>query len=549
MRKVIFKSSRIKNVKITLPGSKSLSIRALFIASLADGITKLYNIVYCDDVNYIIDALKNLGIKIIKKKNHLEVIGAKGKFKKPNKKLYIGYSGLGLRFLTALSFLTKFKIQIEGGKRLMVRPIKDLEKSLKSYKNGLFKISGWQSSQFLSAILIIAPLLDKNIKILVSEKLVSRPYIDMTIKIMKDFGVKVENINYKEFIIKKGQNYHASSYNINGDATQAVYFSVLSKLHMKKITTIKPELNIKEIKFGAENDLNNSPDSAIAVAILAALNKGKTKIINIENLRYKECDRIKSTVMELKKINIKCKELKDGFEIEGNPKKIKNTVLIDSHNDHRMVMSFALLGTKLSGLQILNPDCVSKSYPIFFNDLKSTGAKFSIKKIPNIILTGMRGSGKSTIGKIIANKLGYKFIDLDKEIEKHEKMAITEIVKQHGWAYFREKEKQAVKKLINKKDVVIATGGGTILDNNNKKLLKKFGKIIFINRNLIELEQNIKNDKIKRPFITNQKTLKEELRQLWKERKALYKKNADLIMNFNKNIGIEEKSEKIIMEL
>jgi len=548
MRKLVFKSSRIKDIKIDVPGSKSLSIRALFIASLANGTTKISDIVFCDDVNCVIEALKNLGIRIVKKKNHLEVFGKSGKFKKPAKELFVGDSGLGLRFLTALGLLTKFKIIVNGNRRLMERPIEDLKKSLKLFKDGKFRISGGKSSQFLSAILIIAPLLNKNIQIAVAGKLVSKPYIDMTIETMNNFGVNVENLNYKQFIIKSGQKYHAKNYKVKADATQAVYFSALSEIHKKKITTIKPEINIKKIKFGNINDMNDTPDSAITIAVLSALNKGKTAINNIKNLRYKECDRIKAVVTELKKLNINCRELKDGFEIEGNPKKINKSTVIETYNDHRIVMSFAVLGTKLDGLQILNPDCVSKSYPGFFDDLKKTGARFKIKEIPNIVLTGMRGSGKSTIGKIIAKKLEYKFVDIDKVIENNEKTTISEIVKKHGWPYFREKERLAVKTIYKQKNMVVATGGGTILDKNNEILLKKLGKIVFINKDLDELEKNIRKDIINRPFITNKKTLKQEIKLLWKERQKRYIESANIIIKFDKNIGIEEKSEKIIME-
>ena len=555
MQKVVFLKSKLKPAKINVPGSKSASIRALFIAALGKGTTKIYNTGFCDDVDHFINGLKELGVKIISTKKHLEVHGKGGKFKNPQKPLFVGNSGLALRFFTALNLPAKFRISLSGDERTKKRPVKDLEKSIKEFKSkesGCFKISGGKSSQFISALLIIAPLLNKNIEIVTTGKIVSKPYIDMTMEMMRDFGVKVENKNYKKFIIKAGQKYNRGSYKVGGDTTNAVYFAAISSLHNINITTIQPEIDIKKIKFGKKNDLNDYPDSAMTVAILAALNKGKTKVINVENLKHKECDRIKATINGLKKLNIQCRELKDGFEItgtKGQHKKINKNALIESYNDHRIVMSFAVLGTKLPGLQILNPDCVSKSYPGFFDDLKKTGAKFAIQNIPNIILTGMRGSGKTTIGKIIADKLKYQFIDIDEQIEKHEKMTISKMVKQFGWAYFRKKEHEAIKQIYKLKNIVVAAGGGAITDERNIELLKKIGKIIFLKCPLKTLERRIKNNMRGRPPLTKEAQIKHEIKKIWDERKDKYRSTADLTIDSSDNLSLNKIAETIILKI
>ena len=584
MQKARIKPSKIIPKEIHIPGSKSFTNRALLIASLAKGRSVLINPLFSDDTNHMINALKELGVNIEKDKNkNLIIEGKNGNFTDPKKKLFLGNAGTAVRFLTALLTICPFKGMITGNNRMQERPIKDLVKALRDLgakietvkKNGCpplrikgnilpggkVKISGKISSQYISALLMIAPYAQKNVTITIKDKLVSKPYIDMTLQIMNYFGVEIENNSYKSFKIKSGQKYKAQEYTIEGDASSASYFYALENLHNIKIpikninpNTIQADIHfldvMKKLKNGplGEIDLNHMPDAAMTVAIMCCFVKGKSILRNIANLKVKETNRIHALVTELKKIGVDCKELDDGIKINGNPEKLQGNALIETYDDHRMAMCAALLATKIPNIQILNPDCTNKTYPHFFKDLQSLGIKITKEKIPNIYLTGMRGSGKSSIGKIIAKKIGYKFIDTDSEIEKQEKLLIPELIKKKNWFYFRKKEKYIVRHFAKQNNTVIATGGGVILDKENVERLKKHGKIIFLKCDLTELEARISKSS-NRPPLTNKKSLKEELEELWNKRKEKYLSSADVIFNTTSNQSLEEKAENIIMNL
>lgn len=602
MQKTLINPNKLKTCVIKIPGSKSYTNRALVIAALAQGKTTLINPLFSDDTKYTIDALKKLGIKIEQTKdNNLEIHGKGGDFFDPKEVLFLGNAGTGIRFLTALLTLAPFKSKITGNIRMQKRPIKDLIDGLKqlgakiesvnnngcppvrvksaTLKGGTIEISGKVSSQFLSAILIIAPYARNDVKIIITDELVSKPYIDMTLGVMKEFGVNVENRKYKEFRIRSGQKYSAKEYKIEGDASSATYFFALSALHNTPLhiqnvphSTLQADIHFldilekmgceivksnKEITVNVRNklkvlgeiDLNHMPDAAMTVAIMAAFTKGKTIIKNIENLRVKETDRIAALVKELKKIGVECKELRDGIEINGEPSRLHGDILISTYNDHRMAMCFSVVATKINNIQILDPDCTSKTYPDFFEDLAKTGLEIKKKNIPNLALTGMRGSGKSAIGRMLGSKLRRPFIDTDDEIEKQEKMKISEIVEKHNWFYFRKKEKYVVRRVSKMDNVIIGTGGGIILDKENAKTLKKNCKIVFLACDLDVLEKRLEKSKTKRPKLTSKKSLKEEIEEIWEKRKDKYNQSADISIDVSEDIGVEAKAEKIIMAL
>jgi 3-phosphoshikimate 1-carboxyvinyltransferase len=602
MQKAYINPSKLKECTIHIPGSKSYTNRALIIASLADGKTVLQNPLFSDDTIYTIEALKKLGVRIERTKNDdLEVHGKGGVLNDPEETLFLGNAGTGIRFITALLSLAPFKSKITGNIRMQKRPIKDLITALRQLgvkiesvekngcppikirgsvlKGGEIELSGSVSSQYLSALLMIAPYAQNDVTIKITDELVSKPYIDMTLQIMNDFGVKVENKNYQEFIVKAGERYNSCDYKIEGDASSATYFFALSALHNVPIhvqnvysDTSQADIhfldvlekmgcsihqNEKEIyvqtpdklKSLGEIDLNHMPDAAMTVAIVATFAEGKSVLKNIANLRVKECDRINALVTELKKVGVDCKELSDGIEINGDSSSLHGDALISTYRDHRMAMCFALLASKIPDIQIINPECTSKTYPNFFKDLEKTGLEIKIKTLPNITLTGMRGSGKSSVGRNIARKLHRKFIDTDDEIEKQEKMKISKIVKKHNWFYFRKKEKYVVRRISKMDNVVISTGGGVILDKENVSALKKKNEIVFLKCDLDVLQKRLEKSKTKRPSLTSQSDLKEEINEIWNKRKESYEKSADIIFDVSKDIGVELKAEKIIMEL
>ncbi len=582
MQKALITPSKLQaGAIVNVPGSKSYTNRALVLAALAEGKSVLHNPLFSDDTKVAIKALGELGVRIERKGDDLTVYGRGGEFDEPRETLFLGNAGTAVRFFTALLCVTGFKSKITGNKRMQERPLRDLISALhdlgaklesinkngcppikisgNGIKGGTVELSGKISSQYLSALLMIAPYAESDVEIIISDELVSKPYIDMTLQIMKDFGIQIKNKDYSRFVIASGQRYKACDYQVEGDASSASYFYALEKLHDVKldIQNINPDSLQADMGFLdllskrtllSKLDLNHMPDAAMTVAILAAFTKGKTQLTNIANLRHKETDRIKALVTELKKVGCDAKELKDGIEINGDPEKLKGPALIKTYDDHRMAMCFAVLASKIPDVQILDPDCTSKTYPQFFEDLAKTGIKVEKRKIPNIYLTGMRGSGKSAIGKELAKTLKFDFVDSDKEIERQEKSKIAKIVKEKSWFYFRKKEKYVIRKLARLTNTVIATGGGVILDKENVSTLKKSGKIVVLTAPIEILEARIKND-TNRPPLTNQKTLKKELEELWAKRKEKYENSADFEFDSSGDLSLNEKAQQIIQML
>ncbi|QJC34580.1 3-phosphoshikimate 1-carboxyvinyltransferase [Enterobacteriaceae endosymbiont of Donacia crassipes] len=410
---------------ITLPGSKSISNRVLLLSAIAKGNTKLVNLLNSDDVKYMLKTLQRLGISynLSNNKTNCFIIGNNGYFKPKKKiKLFLGNAGTVIRPLTALlSLNNQCDVILTGEPRMKERPIKHLVDTLKSggakikyiekkyfppihlkggfqnYYNNNLIIDGSISSQFLTSLLIISPLLNNNTLINVKGNLVSKPYIDITIKLMKIFGINVQNNNYKQFKIIGKQTYISpKKYIIEGDASSASYF--LAAAAIKGGTVLLKNLNKKSIqgdikyvnilkKMGAiisygpnyisctkntlksiNMDLNDIPDVAMTLAIVGLFAKGTTIIKNIYNWRVKETDRLIAMSNELKKTGANIITGKD-FIIIKPPKYIKKTV-IETYNDHRIAMCFSLLSLSNNSVSIINPNCTSKTYPKFFTEFK-----------------------------------------------------------------------------------------------------------------------------------------------------------------------------------
>jgi len=404
--------------KINVPGSKSITNRAILMASLSGGKCILRNPLFSDDTKMMIEALKEIGIKIEKNKKDLIIHGKLGTFRKAKKELFLGNAGTAMRFLTAISCLVPGKTITTGDSRMQERPIQDLINGLnkldinaksindnkcppieipfQEFKGGICEIKGSQSSQYISAILMLAPLSQhKDTIINIKGKLVSKPYIDMTLKLLERFGIKVENKKYKTFKIKAKQKYKTIDLEIEGDASSATYFLGLAAATNKEISitnvgvdsiqgdakfykilekmgceilATKEYISVrgpKKLKSIGEINMNEMPDASITLAVLASITEGISTITGIKNLRIKECNRIEALVKQFRKCGIYAKELPDGIKIIGRPP--RNTE-IETYNDHRIAMSFAILSKVNPEITILNPECVKKSYPNFWKD-------------------------------------------------------------------------------------------------------------------------------------------------------------------------------------
>ena len=587
------------NWQVGLPGSKSITNRVFLCAALAKGKSQIYGALKSDDTTAMLNALLKLETCLLagkvrnfhrggqaKFEKYITIQGSGGKFKSGNVTVDAGASGTTTRFLTALSVLRKGKTTIKGTKRMMKRPLDDLNNTLVQLKSGknVLSIRGDKSSQFLSALLMISPALAEPIRIEVVGKLVSKPYIDTTIAVMKSFGVNVKNDNYKSFIIKP-QQYKAGDYYVEGDASAASYWTSIAYLHGGKVKftnlskkSVQGDANYAKMlpKLGSVIDMNSMPDVAMTLAVTAPFAKKPTKITGLSTLRLKETDRLGALENELKKVGVKVKVTKDSITIKApvgapwvlqsgiimrhqrSPNGAPTGITIGTYNDHRMAMCFAVLGTKVPGIVIEDPDCVNKTYPNFWKDLE-LAYLFPIKLgKKNLILTGMRCSGKTYLGKKIAKHLNRKFIDLDIEIEKQvtalrdpdygKNMKIKDIVKRYGWPYFRKVESTVAKAMADQtsEPLVIATGGGVVLSPKNMRNLKKNGVNVFIFADTSTIIERIKKQSKNRPTLTGKGTA-EEIKDVWRERRDLYLKYADYVWDNTSGEVLKENLNQIFI--
>ena len=410
--KAVIKPSKISGT-ISAPASKSYTHRAIIIASLADGISIIKSPLISDDTKATIEACQKLGAKITSGKGFLTITGIHGHFPKRKSTINIscGMSGTTMRLMTAVATLAQSKVVIDGEKRLRERPMKDLLLALNkldievesvnkdfslpiivkggNLKGGEIKLSGIISSQFISALLLISPFAKKDTTIVVDD-LISKPYVDITIDMMKTFGVKVEKKG-NIFKIKAGQKYIARKYIVEGDYSSASYFFAAAAITHSKITVenLNPDSMqgdkyfleilkiIKNNSTGKINlDLGNYPDIAPTVAVISSTRKGRTVIENIKNLRTKESDRIKSIEEGLQNMHIKTSSTADSLTITGGT---LTGAEIETFNDHRIAMSFAIAGLVANGETVINhAEVVNKSYPDFWKDFKQIGANIKI---------------------------------------------------------------------------------------------------------------------------------------------------------------------------
>jgi 3-phosphoshikimate 1-carboxyvinyltransferase len=409
-----------KNISLNVPPSKSYTNRALICAGLAEGMSVLHNPSSSDDTEYLIQALIEFGIQIKKKETTLFVYGTGGKLHCPNKHIFVGNAGTTLRFLTTIASLVKGETVIDGDAQMQQRPIQDLLDALHSAGvhsesangfppikiyggnlfGGEFRMNATVSSQFLSSLLLCAPYARHPITIKIDGKISSRPYVNMTIDVMKKFGVSIELPNESVFKITNTQQYQPREYEIENDASSATYFFAAAAITQSEITVnnISEFSHQGDIAFlrvlrqmgciikkkksgitvigkplqGITVDMNGMLDAVPSLAIIAAFAKGTTTITNIAQLKFKETDRLTAVATELQKIGVEVECTNNSLRI--TPKN-RCAAVIETYNDHRIAMSFAIAGLCISGMVIKNPSCVAKSFPDFweeFSKLEST---------------------------------------------------------------------------------------------------------------------------------------------------------------------------------
>ena len=400
------------------PGSKSLTNRALITAALAEGTTHLSGVLASDDTRVMVESLNRLGIPVEHNTTAktMTVVGCGGTPPARDADLWLENSGTSIRFLTALAALSHGRVRLDGNKRMRQRPIADLIAALRGLNvdatceldtscppvvinaagvgGGRTEIAGNLSSQYLSALLMMAPCASGPLDIQVTGELVSQPYIDMTMGVMAQFGATVATPQPNLFQIQP-QQYKAANYGIEPDASAASYFFALAAITGGQVTVeglssyaLQGDVAFVEAlqKMGclvsySENsitvtggeltgidiDMNEISDTAQTLAVVALFANGPTRISNVAHMRHKETDRVSALVTEIRRLGVNADEHDDGLTITPGP---ITPATIETYDDHRMAMSFALAGLKVDGIQIADPGCTAKTYPDFFTDLE-----------------------------------------------------------------------------------------------------------------------------------------------------------------------------------
>lgn len=415
---------------VNLPGSKSVSNRALLLAALAKGQTRLTNLLDSDDIRHMLNALSKLGVdyQLSADKTECVVNGLGQAFNVSTvaTELFLGNAGTAMRPLAAALCLGQGEFVLTGEPRMKERPIGHLVDALKQagaqveylenenypplkirgsgLKGGQVSIDGSISSQFLTAFLMAAPLASGDTQINIIGELVSKPYIDITLHIMAQFGVEVENNSYQNFVVKGGQQYQApGNFLVEGDASSASYFLAAAAIKGGeiKVTGIGKNSIQGDIQFadalekmgaqiewgddyilcrkaelnGIDMDYNHIPDAAMTIATTALFAKGTTAIRNVYNWRVKETDRLAAMATELRKVGAIVEEGEDYIIVE--PVEKLTHAVIDTYDDHRMAMCFSLVALSDTPVTINDPKCTSKTFPDYFDKLAGLSQSLS----------------------------------------------------------------------------------------------------------------------------------------------------------------------------
>lgn len=401
---------------LTLPGSKSYTHRALMAAALAGGESVLTNALAAEDTELTAAALKRLGAGIDWQGTTIRVTGRSGRWLPARLPIYLGNSGTSMRFLTALAALGEGEYLLTGTDRLCQRPLGELLEALGQagvqavsergdgcppvrvtggLTGGKAQLSGAISSQYLSALLFIGPLAPAGLKIGITGELVSRPYVDLTLEVLGDFGISYYREGYRYFELPGGQCYLPREYEIEADASSASYFWAAAALTGGRVTITNLSLESSQgdaafpevlgrMGCGIEStpagltvqggplrgvtvDMATMPDLVPTLAVLAAFATGDTVITGVAHLRHKESDRLAAVATELGKLGIEARETDDGLVIRGGA---PQGAVIHTYSDHRIAMSFAVAGLKIPGVAIEDPECVAKSFPDFWQFFK-----------------------------------------------------------------------------------------------------------------------------------------------------------------------------------
>ncbi|MBI4516903.1 MAG: 3-phosphoshikimate 1-carboxyvinyltransferase [Deltaproteobacteria bacterium] len=411
---------RAPDAVIAVPGSKSITNRALLIAALAQGRSTLVGALFSDDTDAMASAWRTLGISVAEDRAAARFVvdGQGGSWPVDAADLNVRGAGTAMRFLSAALCAGRGRYRLDGDARMRQRPIQDLLEALaqlgarvycehdngcppvvieaEGLAGGTATVAGDKSSQFLSALLLAAPYARADVTIVIRGALIARPYVDMTLGVMADFGVHCERAGDRHFTIRAGRRYQGRAYTIEPDASAAHYFLAAAALSGGRVringlgthsmqgdvrfaeilaamgATVKRAPDFIEVcgpaeLKGVDVDMNDISDTVLTLAALAPFARTPVRIRNVAHIRLQESDRLHVAATELQRLGVSVSELQDGLEIR--PGTVQPAT-VETYNDHRVAMAFALIGLRVRGVRIADPACVAKTFPDYFARLE-----------------------------------------------------------------------------------------------------------------------------------------------------------------------------------
>lgn len=410
---------RPPDATVTVPGSKSITNRAVLLAGLAAGRSELSGALFSDDTRYMVGGLRALGahVAVDEAEARIGIDGCGGVWPAREAELFVGNAGTAMRFLSAALCLGGGRYRIDGSPRMRERPIGELVEALAQLgaattcvggvppvvasggglRGGRAELSAERSSQFLSALLQVAPYAAGDVTIALRGAVIAQPYVDMTVAVMAAWGVQVERDGYREFRIAAGQRYRAQPYAIEPDASSAHYFLAAAALTGGRVrvrglsrASLQGDVRFADLleRMGAQvgweddaidvrgptqlagidADLNAISDTAPTLAAIAPFASAPVHIRNVAHLRWQESDRLRAVASELTRLGVRVEERDDGLSVWPSP---VVPAVVRTYDDHRIAMAFALIGLKVEGIGIEDPGCVAKTFPDYFERLEA----------------------------------------------------------------------------------------------------------------------------------------------------------------------------------
>ncbi|KAJ1741988.1 3-dehydroquinate dehydratase (3-dehydroquinase) [Coemansia sp. RSA 1086] len=547
-------------VTVVPPGSKSISNRALLLAALGQGQCRIRNLLHSDDTQVMLAALQALGACTVAWEDGgdtLLVTGNGGQLHRPDTALFLGNAGTAARFLSTTAVLVNAKdgnTVLTGNSRMKQRPIGPLVDALRAngceieycegegslplrvahsgsgLPGGHIQLAASVSSQYVSSILLCAPYAQQPVRLeLVGGKVISQPYIDMTIAMMAQFGVHVERLAENEYMIPTGTYTNPTEYVVESDASSATYPLAFAAITGTQCTV--PNIGSASLQGDArfavdvlrpmgctvtqtetsttvagpprgqlhalpDIDMEPMTDAFLTAAALAAVATGSdgrvTRIRGIANQHVKECDRIAAMCAELARFGVEAENHPDGIDVHARSiAELKDMPSIHCYDDHRVAMSLSILACVApGGAEIRERRCVGKTWPHWWDVLTRdlgvplVGSDPEAEAVPaserssssaSIVLIGMRGVGKTTLGRAAARALNLQFVDLDELLERETGQSIPEIINSDGWPAFRAHETRVLRTALTdsyRTGTVIACGGGVVESAENRSILR-----------------------------------------------------------------------------